>query len=455
LVHDENVKKKNKVLLGRLYTTNTLLKDYMGDVESATSFANLSVNHLNENDNVWSSWAYYGKGLSELLKFDLEKCTSSFFIGLDYAKHIDNTYLEIVQTFHFAYFSKLIGKHQESVKICQELLEKYKEKKYTEGFKFNLYSSILYSTIGFIYTEQGNITSGIEQALKGYELSQNLVSMSFKAVGLLLLAESYYKAGKIKTALETIEKQKPRLLNNSRHHLAVLSFALKLKLFSQLGMKNEADSLYKQLINPTNNNPIEYFLYGIASARYFISFNKYQKAATILDELSLKLKNNKIIELFAEVEIMKVLVFIRTGKNNDAMNSIRELLILTQDESLVRLYLNEGIEIEKILKEVKKEKATKSSEILDSISNDYLSLLLKEFEKEKKNQSQIEEETLSKRELETLELIAKNYSNQDIANELYISITTVKTHVRNILLKLEAKDRNDAVEKAKEKRIVQ
>jgi hypothetical protein len=80
--------------------------------------------------------------------------------------------------------------------------------------------------------------------------------MSFKAVGLLLLAESYYKAGKIKTALETIEKQKARLLNNSRHHLSILSFALKLKLFSQLGMKKEADSLYKQLNDPTINNPI-------------------------------------------------------------------------------------------------------------------------------------------------------------------------------------------------------
>ena len=48
-------------------------------------------------------------------------------------------------------------------------------------------------------------------------------------------------------------------------------------------------------------------------------------------------------------------------------------------------------------------------------------------------------------------LIAENLSNQEIADELYISITTVKTHVRNILLKLEAKNRIEAVVKAKEK----
>ena len=117
---------------------------------------------------------------------------------------------------------------------------------------------------------------------------------------------------------------------------------------------------------------------------------------------------------------------------------------------MVRLYLNEGIEIEKILKEVKKEKAIKSNEILDEISTDYLNLLLKGFEKEKKNQSQTEVEILSSRELDILNLLAKEYSNQQIADESFISLNTVKTHLKNINLKLEVENRNKAVEKAKE-----
>jgi ATP/maltotriose-dependent transcriptional regulator MalT len=58
---------------------------------------------------------------------------------------------------------------------------------------------------------------------------------------------------------------------------------------------------------------------------------------------------------------------------------------------------------------------------------------------------------LSNRELDTLKLISENLSNQEIAEALFISITTVKTHVRNILLKLEAKNRIEAVSIAKEK----
>lgn len=51
---------------------------------------------------------------------------------------------------------------------------------------------------------------------------------------------------------------------------------------------------------------------------------------------------------------------------------------------------------------------------------------------------------LTKREFEVLQLIARGYSNQEIADELFITLKTVKTHVSNILSKLEVSDRTQA-----------
>lgn len=51
---------------------------------------------------------------------------------------------------------------------------------------------------------------------------------------------------------------------------------------------------------------------------------------------------------------------------------------------------------------------------------------------------------LTSREREILELVAAGRSNPEIAVELYVSVDTVKTHVRHILAKLEAKNRVDA-----------
>src|SRR6186997_2991913 len=56
---------------------------------------------------------------------------------------------------------------------------------------------------------------------------------------------------------------------------------------------------------------------------------------------------------------------------------------------------------------------------------------------------------LSKRELEILSLLAQGHSNQEIAAKLFVSLSTVKTHIQNLFEKLDVKRRIQAVEKAK------
>lgn len=62
---------------------------------------------------------------------------------------------------------------------------------------------------------------------------------------------------------------------------------------------------------------------------------------------------------------------------------------------------------------------------------------------------------ISKREYEVLELMAKGLSNQEIADKLFVSLNTVKTHTANLFLKLEVKRRTQAIQRAKELRLLQ
>lgn len=66
----------------------------------------------------------------------------------------------------------------------------------------------------------------------------------------------------------------------------------------------------------------------------------------------------------------------------------------------------------------------------------------------------IKEIGLSKREYEVLELVSKGLTNKEIGEKLFLSESTIKTHVSNIFVKLDAKRRTEAIRIAKEQNII-
>ncbi|PHV59545.1 response regulator transcription factor [Streptococcus macedonicus] len=94
-------------------------------------------------------------------------------------------------------------------------------------------------------------------------------------------------------------------------------------------------------------------------------------------------------------------------------------------------------------------KTSSAAEILNAIQKVARGELAIETEVDKKikahdMQPELHED-LTARECDILRLLAKGYDNQTIADELFISLKTVKTHVSNILAKLEVDDRTQAV----------
>lgn len=70
------------------------------------------------------------------------------------------------------------------------------------------------------------------------------------------------------------------------------------------------------------------------------------------------------------------------------------------------------------------------------------------------DKSKIQELNITNREYEVLKFISEGLSNKEIGDKLFVSESTVKTHVSNILVKLNAKRRTQAIKIAKQYQII-
>lgn len=70
------------------------------------------------------------------------------------------------------------------------------------------------------------------------------------------------------------------------------------------------------------------------------------------------------------------------------------------------------------------------------------------------NETELQKLNLSTREYEVLQLLAQGYSNAEIAERLFLSLSTIKTHVSNLFVKMDVKSRTQAIEKAKRLNII-
>ena len=120
----------------------------------------------------------------------------------------------------------------------------------------------------------------------------------------------------------------------------------------------------------------------------------------------------------------------------------------------ILLYILKLIEYKYFLREFSVEFYITLISVLFTIVGVFLGLQIVKKRNQKANQfilqKKPEELGISKREFDVLVQMINGKSNQEIANELFISLSTVKSHISSIFQKLNVSRRTQAIQKAKE-----
>ena len=140
--------------------------------------------------------------------------------------------------------------------------------------------------------------------------------------------------------------------------------------------------------------------------------------------------------------------------NNNLSSALEELgmaLYLGEPGKFIRTFIIEGQTIAELLEHVLDEAKSSRESASRGYSQSYVKKILSAFRAEVKTAGAVGlYEPLSEREMEVLRLIAAGLSNKDIAEKLFVSLNTIRTHTKNINAKLDVHSRTQAVARAKE-----
>jgi LuxR family maltose regulon positive regulatory protein len=139
----------------------------------------------------------------------------------------------------------------------------------------------------------------------------------------------------------------------------------------------------------------------------------------------------------------------------EALDHLERALAIAEPEGFVRLFVDEGPPMAALLERLIREPRDIGS--YAATPDGYAGSLLERFALEAPSGNGRSRrgpapglEPLSEREIEVLALVAAGRSNAEIAQELYLSVGTVKAHVHHIFGKLLVRNRSQAVARARE-----
>jgi len=150
-------------------------------------------------------------------------------------------------------------------------------------------------------------------------------------------------------------------------------------------------------------------------------------------------QNGWLIEVLAHESV----VLDAIGDTEKALVTLEQALKAAEAQGYIRLFIDEGEPMAKLLR------LASSRGIMPTYVNKLRSAMHSQEQEQPDKQSPLVE-PLSQRELEVMELLDSGKSNQQIADELILSIGTVKKHVYNIYSKLGVERRTQAISRARE-----
>jgi LuxR family maltose regulon positive regulatory protein len=307
--------------------------------------------------------------------------------------------------------------------------------------------------------QRGDLGSALEHARAGIALCRGMLYRRPLAAGLSIVARIRRAEGDAAAAFEVLEDD-PRVAAS----VGVTSLlnplpALRARLLLDQGdLERVAQWIKDRGLRPDDEVRYPREPEYLILARLLLARGRLEPTLDLLNRLHERAVAQGRFGRIIEIQVLHAVTLAAAGDERRAIASLAEALALGHPQGYVRVFADEGEPMAALLRQFVAAQRSEPAAVT-GVPLSYLGRLMRAIEDDARTGSEGKRrrsglsglvEPLSEREREVLQLVAAGKPNRDIADELFVTLDTVKKHVTHIFQKLGAANRTEATARARD-----
>lgn len=426
-------------LFGMIASVRAYMARFQGDAVAVTHYAQQALALIPAENTVWRGGVAMVAGDAHSLVGDTPAAGVAYNEVLRIGRKTGNGYLALLASLKLATNQWLQGRLYEALETCRSGLEYAEE----IGLVRSPTAGGLHAFWAEVLREWNDLDGALLHAETGVKLSARSGNAAVTGCCCLILARVLLSRSDI-AAAEVAVARLERLTKESDLPAWLIDAAPILRAAVRLfqGRPEAAERIIVKYC-PGAGTATGYKNEGwnIVLAKVLVALGRMDEASTLLEKLLREAEAGGRWGRVTEILVLQASACRATAVDR-ALACLERALAIAEPENYVRVFLEAGDAVAGLLRSItaRGPAAAYPGKLLEAFG---------EFDRYRRPGSQVPAEPLSERELAVLRLLAAGLSRPEIARELFVAESTVRSHVKNIYAKLDAHRRREAVDKAR------